>query len=233
MRPTPLDPAADLPASADDVLVLAHRAALYQTVARGLTHALNNAAQALALGGAAGPGQTWASERLTLMARVLERMARPEPDERGPVIVRDVLASVVDWQRLQTGLPAPEVKLECAADLAATHARGERVHQAMLGLVTQFKIECGRHAGPFVLSARNGHGGLAITLTSQAAPASGGPADGARTPVEAMLAAGARVAAILVARDGGSLEVEGSAEIGRRCEVLLPTWAVTPGRTAG
>jgi acetylornithine deacetylase/succinyl-diaminopimelate desuccinylase-like protein len=99
--------------------------------------------------------------------------------------------------------------------------------------VTQFKIECGRRGGPFVLNARNGEGGLAITLTSQPAPASGEPSESARTPVEAMLAAGARVASILVTRDGGSVRVEGSAEIGRRCEVLLPTWAVTPGRTAG
>src|SRR5690349_4791007 len=198
MRRTPFDPAADgrrpaseagpagEAASADDLLVLAHRAALHQTVARGLTHALNNAAQALALGGASGPGETWASERLTLMARVLERMARPEPDDRGPVIVRDVLAAVDEWQRLQTGLPAPEVTLECAPDLGATPARGERVHQAVLGLVSQFKIECGRRAGPFVLSARNADGGVAITLASPPAPGAGPSTDGARTPVEAM-----------------------------------------------
>jgi len=225
------------PGRVEDLLVRADRAALTQTVARGLTHALANALQVISYDNGAALSRAPGDLGLTAARRVLLGVARPGESIVGPVLLGDVLAEVDDWQRCQTGLAPVPVEVTVAPGLPAARVCATHVRHALLGLVTNAKeAVAGRRDAAIRIAARAEDGTLVVTVEDDGP---GVPADRRERVFEPFfttkgeglhLGLGLTVARHLLAADGGSLEVAARGDGAGACFVArLPAWP-EPGR---
>ncbi len=220
------------PGRFEDLLVRADRAALAQSVARGLTHALANALQVIGYDNGAALARAPGDLGLTAARRVLLGLARPGESIVGPVPLGDVLAEVDDWQRCQTGLAPVPVEMTVAPGLPAARVCATHVRHALLDLVTNAKeAVAGRRDASIRVAARAEGGGLVVTVEDDGP---GVPADRRERVFEPFfttkgeglhLGLGLTAAQHLLVADGGSLECAARGDGPGACFVArLPAW---------
>jgi hypothetical protein len=151
-----LDPSA-LPVTGgeSDVLVLADRAELWASIAPGLGHHLANALTTLSVPTRDGEVRQGARQRIEQAHRVLNGMCGEPGTDSRPLAA--ILDDVDAWHGLQLGLPRASLRIEVAANLAAT--ADTRLHHAIIALVTLAKQD---GATALWLSARRDEEGVVI-----------------------------------------------------------------------
>ena len=196
-----------LPAPFETAL-LADRAALWRTVARGLSHDLANASQMLSIDPPPSSGLHEARERVTRSAQVLAAMGRHESG-RPPCVATEVAEGLLGLHALQTGFPGVQLEWTLEPGLPALNMASADLEHVLLSLATNAKQSGARHlrlqahhAGAFVLFVLHDDG-------------PGWPAGAGRerfrpgwsTRGATHLGLGLVVARGLMERAGGSLEV--------------------------
>lgn len=207
----------------------------------GIAHELSNALQALVLvrSTAHDPGLDDAdlrqaldtvTERLTEAVTALRELSRPPMSETRPVIVRDLLQTVDQWQRYQKLLPRVPVRFDVAPDLPAVRADERRVRHALLALITNAKEAVADTRGTIVVTATATQGGVVIAVEDDGAGMAVELGERAFEPFVTTKAdrphrgLGLTVARLVVERSGGSLRVEGRGGRGARLAVRLQGW---------
>lgn len=121
------------------IALLADRAMLWRTLARGLSHDLANASQMLTLDPPSGTALSEARERVTRSARVLAAWGRSDAPTPPPSLVSDVMVTVDQTQSLQTGFPGVRFELALEPALPALAISSRDLEHALLSLVTNAK----------------------------------------------------------------------------------------------
>jgi two-component system C4-dicarboxylate transport sensor histidine kinase DctB len=219
-----------------DACVLADRAALYRSVAREIGHVLGNLLQVMAVARAdlAAGGSTW--DRLDTVSRVLARLA---DDGRSiasaPVVVRDVLTEVDEWQRCQRELPDVPVRFDADPLLPPACGVESEIRHALLALITNAREAVAGRAGAEVqVTAAASGETIALTVTDNGP----GVADGVRERIfepfyttkdpATHLGLGLTVVRHLMKRAGGNVRVDAApGGKGTRAEIGLPIWKRT------
>lgn len=205
LAPTP----ASAPA-ADDRLVDAARWALWLTLARGVAHALANAAQLLTLDPPPPALLAEARARVSRAHGLIAQVVRPSADAVS--FLPAVLADFDALQQLQAGLPAAAVEMDVADPLPMTAVPEADLLHALLLVTTRLKEAAEGAVTLRVRAVREG-AAVRVDLTAEGT----GPADTAPAPPSPLLL---EAAAALLARAGGAL-----AESDRGWELRLPVLA--------
>lgn len=205
-----LTPTPAATSTADDRLVDAARWALWLTLARGIAHALANAAQLLTLDPPPPALLAQARARVSRAHGLIAQVVHPATDDAS--FLPAVLADFDALQQLQAGLPAAAVETDVADPLPMTAVPEADLLHALLLVTTRLKEAA---EGPVTLHVRAVRDGAAVRvdLTADAA----GPADAAPGAPSPLLL---EAAAALLARAGGAL-----AESDRGWELRLPVLA--------
>ena len=201
---------AGAPLAGDERLLDAARWALWQTLARGIAHALANAAQLLTLDPPPAALLAQARARVSRAHALVALAVRPAD---GPAsFLPAVLADFDALQQLQAGLPAAAVETDVEDPLPMTAIPEADLLHALLLVTTRLKEASEAALALQVRAVRDG-AHVRVDLTAAAA----GPADApSATPNPLLLEA----AAVLLARAGGAL-----AESDRGWELRLPVLA--------
>lgn len=115
-------------------LLDAHRARLTTSVLRGLSHEVANSVQMLSLDAPSAGALEAARERLTRAAALLASLARADDPDPGPSLLPEIMAEVLQWQALQSGLPEARIDWEAPRGLPAL-AMGHGLARTLLLLV--------------------------------------------------------------------------------------------------
>ena len=200
------NPALELP-DAFATALLADRAALWRTVARGLSHELANASQMLTLDPPGGAAITEARDRVTRSAHVLAAFGRNEATTPPPCLASDVVVAVDQLQALQTGFPGISFELALERSLPALAVSSTDLEHVLLSLVTNAKQSGARR---IALRVHAESGGVALRVVDDGA---GVPPEwtvrlfepGATTREGAHLGLGLVISRALMERWGGAL----------------------------
>lgn len=208
----------------------------------GIAHELSNALQTLVLvrSTADDPGGLddadlkqaldTVTERLTEAVTALRELSRPPIGEMRPVIVRDLLQTVDQWQQYQKLLPRVPVTFDVAPDLPAVRADDRRVRHALLALITNAKEAVGNTRGSIVVTATATRGGVEIAVEDDGAGMAVELGERAFQPFvttktdQPHRGLGLTVARLVVESSGGSLRVDGRNAQGARLVVRLQEW---------
>lgn len=231
---TPPDPEA--------LFIRADRAQILASLSRGMAHDLRGPLQALTLlvdphadpltGEEGARLRQVVSESVQHLADTVERFSQiyaPPEGEPSPVIVDELLSSLVELQRYQRSLPAVEIRLEIPGGLPPVRGSETDLRHLLLGLISNAKQ---------ALAARPDAG---ITLRAVREPEmvrieveDNGPGLGAMEPEAAFrpfhstrpgqLGLGLPVARTLAVRHGGTLQLDRGSTGGIRALVRLPIW---------
>ena len=217
------------PPHLSELLVVAHRSAVYGRIGRWLIHDLRNPTQALTLvtelmdeqpdDGDPGMVDT-VREATSHIARTLELLDRllrvpPADEDAGPLSVGESLEFVARLFQTHRSAAVLRVDPASAAVLPAVCGLQHELEQILLTLLLEAVDRLGEHEGAIDLRASANHEQVLITLTIDPAGEwlDGGRADGA---------AGIDVAVALAARHGGRLTALTDARVG--FVLHLPCW---------
>lgn len=193
-------------------VVWADRAALWRTVARGLSHELANASQMLTLDPPTGSALVEARDRVTRSARVLAAFGRSEGAIPPPCLVSDVVVAVDQLQGLQTGFPGVSFELALESSLPALAISSSDLEHVLLSLVTNAKQSGARR---IALRVHAEAGGVAFRVVDDGAGVAPEWAPrlfewGATTREAPHLGLGLGIARALMERWGGALAWQAS-----------------------
>ncbi len=136
--PAPVPPLADPFATA----LLADRAALWRTIARGVSHELANASQMLSLDPPTSTALGEARDRVTRSARLLATLGRSDQPTPPPSLVGDVVVALDLAQSMQTGFSGVSFEVALEPSLPALAMSSGDLEHVLLSLVTNAK-QCG------------------------------------------------------------------------------------------
>lgn len=226
----------------EELLIRADRAQVIASLARGMAHDLRGPLQTLTLlvdpnadllGGPEGARLRQAvSESVQHLADTIgtfsQVYAPPEADA-APVIVEDLLASVVELQRYQRSLPAVETQLELPGGLPPIRGQEAQLRHLLLALISNAKQAMGDLPQPELRLLAASEGGMVRVVVEDTGR--GLPVAVAADPfrpfahaAEGRLGIGLAVARCLAQRHGGSLELAPAQAGGTRAILRLPTW---------
>ncbi len=230
------------PSDLETLLIRADRAQLLASLSRGMAHDLRGPLQALTLlvDPHADPLAGEEGARLRQVVResvqhltdTVERFSQiysPPEGEPSPVIVDDLLSTLVELQRYQRSLPTIEMQLEIPGGLPPVRGIEPDLRHLLLGLISNAKqaLEV-RPDASMTLRAVREPDMVRIEVEDN------GPGLGATEPEAAFrpfhstrpgqLGLGLPVARTLAARQGGTLRLEQGGSGGIRALVRLPIW---------
>lgn len=230
------------PTDLETLLIRADRAQLLASLSRGMAHDLRGPLQALTLlvdphadfmaGEEGARLRNVVSESVQQLANIVERFSQiyaPPEGEPTPVIVDDLLSTLVVLQHYQRSLPAVEIRLEIPGGLPPVRGIETDLRHLLLGLLSNAK------------QALVAHPDASITLRAVREPEmvrieveDNGPGLGLMEPEAAFrpfhstrpgqLGLGLQVARTLAAQQGGTLQLEAGSSRGIRALVRLPIW---------
>ena len=226
----------------EELLLRADRAQVIASLARGMAHDLRGPLQTLTLlvdpnadllGGPEGARLRQAvSESVQHLADTIGTFSQvyaPVEADAAPVIVEDLLASVVDLQRYQRGLPAVETQLELPGGLPPVRGHEAQLRHLLLSLISNAKQAMAELAQPELRLLAASESGMVRMVVEDIGP--GLPAAVAADPfrpfghgVGGRLGIGLAVARCLAVRHGGSLELAPGPAGGTRAILRIPTW---------
>lgn len=225
----------------EELLVLADRAAVVGSLARGIAHDLRGPLQTLTLavdpladmlsGGEGARVRGAVASAVGHLTRTISRFGQiyaPAGPDGSPLVLGDVLNDVVELQGFQRALPAVDVDLRLPSGLPAVLGVEVELRHLLLSLFANAKQAIGSaEDGRIVLEVRPEKQGIVVTLEDNGA---GLPAEvGARafepffTTRPGSLGIGLPVARKLAERRGGRLTLE-SAPHGARAVLFLAVW---------
>lgn len=215
------------------VALLADRAALWRTLARGLSHDLANASQMLSLDAPSEAALSEARERLERCAHLLAAMGRSDEAVPPPCLAGEVVAAVDQAQRVQTGHPGVRFEIRMEPSLPALAIAPRDLEHALLGLVTNAKQSGARHV---LLQVHGEAGGVAFRVQDDGPGVTAEVAErlfqpGFTTRGAPHLGFGLAVARALVERWGGALAPQNS-ERGACFVVHVPAFTGARGGAA-
>lgn len=239
-QPTPA--VAISPTTQEELLVRADRAQVVASLSRGMAHDLRGPLQALTLlvdpnaDLPAGPGgarlRQAVSESVQHLTDTVSRFSliyAPREAEPAPVVVDDLLATIVDLQRYQRSLPAVEIRLELPGGLPPVTGIEADLRHLLLGLICNAKQALGgRPDASITLGAAKESGMVRLEVTDN------GPGLGAvereaafqpfRPTHPGQLGIGLYVARVLAGRNGGTLQLNAAPGGGIQALLRLPVW---------
>jgi C4-dicarboxylate-specific signal transduction histidine kinase len=225
----------------EELLVLADRAAVVGSLARGIAHDLRGPLQTLTLAAdpladmlGAGQGSrihgavTSAVGHLTRTISRFSQIYAPAGPDVGPLLLGDVLNDVVELQGFQRALPAVEVDLRLPSGLPPILGVEGELRHLLLSLIANAKQAIGTtEDGRIVLEARPEQKGIVVMLEDNGAGLSAEVEARAFEPFfttrTGSLGIGLPVARRLAERRGGRLTLE-SAPHGARAMLSLAVW---------
>ncbi len=224
-----------------ELLVFVDGAAASRGMLAGLAHEFANIHQAMQLttaGGGSSSAQRWVDDAMNRAVAVLRAITTSSEGEVGPVVMADVVAEALEWQRFQKRLPEAHAEATLADNLPAVRGHHARFRQALLALLTNAK-EAVRDGSPAEIrvSARAMSDGVQVSVEDNGH----GVPDHERERVfepffttrsrATHAGVGLTVCRYLVGRVGGTVVIEGRSDgPGTRAVMQLPAWA--PRRNA-
>jgi C4-dicarboxylate-specific signal transduction histidine kinase len=174
----------DLPESVDlsDVLGSLDRAALWRSLVRGVAHDLNNTSQVFTLNepedivdqvrtGEWNSTANWITSKLGTAIELLQEFGEPAGSELEPVVVGDVIATVLEWQRYQKAQPPVPVRVDVAPDTRPASAVAAQLRHVLLSLLANAKEAMGESdGGEIVVSAASANSGTVLIAVEDAGP---------------------------------------------------------------
>lgn len=241
MVSVPLDLLESLP-HFQEALIRADRATVVGSLARGMAHDLRGPLQTLNLlvdphldclgQGEGARFRTAMTDSVQQLANSITRLSQvfaPPEIEAAPVILADLLTSVVDLQGYQRGLQAAHLDLRLAAGLPPVRGLEGSLRHVLFSLLINAKealaeredariaIEACSEREMVRLTVEDNGGGLLAEARSRAFE----PFFSTRRE---NLGLGLSVARLLVSRQGGSIDLQDGAYGGTRAVLLLPVW---------
>ena len=175
---------ADLPESVDlsDVLGSLDRAALWRSLVRGVAHDLNNTSQVFTLNepedivdqvktGEWTSTANWITSKLGTAIELLQEFGKTSGAELEPVMVGDVITTVLEWQRYQKAQPPVPVRMYVAPNTQPASAVATQLRHVLLSLLANAKEAMGEsNAGEIVLSADSADNGTVLITVEDTGP---------------------------------------------------------------
>lgn len=225
-----------------DLLIRADRAAVMATLTRGMAHDFRGPLQILTLlldphadildeaeSNRLRDALGAAVERLT---RTIERFSQAyasTESEPAPLIVKEILHSVLELQKYQRGLVPAEVSLRIADSLPPLRGIEHHLRHVLLGLIVNAKQALQpRNQGEIVLAAESTGTEIRLSVEDNGPGISDGALTRAFEPFfttrEGHAGLGLTVGRWLTERMEGQLTLEPGANGGIKAVVTLPAW---------
>lgn len=233
-----------------DLLILADRTRLHESMARGLGHLIANVVHLLTLfdppllenDQAMGPTpveQRWTSERCHATHRVLARQGHLAEPEETPVVVQELLHEIEEWASLQGGVDPAPCEIACPAQLSAAAMPATELLHAVMSIILNAKEAVQSELeGRVTLVASEDEDGIHLDIADNGPGFDPAIVDRACEPFvttkDHRLGLGLAAARCLLERRGGSLELVTTSP-GARVRLTVPVWKrrwtspVTPG----
>lgn len=230
------------PTTQEELLIRADRAQVIASLSRGMAHDLRGPLQALTLLAdpnadlPAGPGgarlRQAVSESVQHLTDTVGRFSQiyaPREAEPAPVVVDDLLATLVDLQRYQRSLPAVQIRLELPGGLPPVKAVESDLRHLLLSLICNAKQALGARADASItLGAAKESGMVRLEVTDNGPGLGAAEREAAFQPFHpthpGQLGIGLCVARMLAVRNGGTLELNAGPGGGIQALLRLPVW---------
>lgn len=226
----------------EELLIRADRAQVVASLSRGMAHDLRGPLQALTLLAdpladfPAGPGgaqlRQAVSESVQSLTDTVGRFSQiyaPRDAEPAPIVVDDLLATLVDLQRYQRSLPAVEIRLELPGGLPPVKGIESDLRHLLLSLISNAKQALGARAGASItLGAAKDSGMVQLEVTDNGPGLGAAEREAALHPFRStrpgQLGIGLCAARLLAVRNGGTLQLNAGPGGGIQALVRLPAW---------